>query len=150
MPVTRTDLNNVYGALNISMWADVNNNKDHDEIEARVQYAINVATAETEAILRLLSYEVVDAVEHILVKHATALRAGDLLYTPRRFSDLGGARMLTTSDLISYHRKEYLTFFKDLQANKIDLGLSRNCRSYPAVEDPENSNDSLDSIDWYA
>lgn len=150
MPVTRTDLNNVYGALNISMWADVNNNRDHDEIEARVQYAINVATAETEAILRLLSYEVADAVEHILVKHATALRAGDLLYTPRRFSDLGGARMLTTSDLISYHRKEYLTFFKDLQANKIDLGLPRNCRSYPAVEESENSNDSLDSIDWYA
>lgn len=149
MPITRTDLNNVFGNVNVTLWADVNNNKDAAEITARIDYAIGIAIAETEAMLRNLSYEVADAIEHILVRNATTLRAGDVLYLPRRFSDLGGARMLTTSDLMSYHRSEYLTFFKNLQANRIDLGLPRNCRPYPAVPEDDTVQSYTDEFNLY-
>lgn len=130
MAVTRADMNNVFGTYNITRWADVSNNSDEVEIEARVDYALALALEEVKAKLRLLTYVVDDALELPLVKHAICQRAGDLLYSPRAVSDEDPEK-----DLMSFHRKQYETFFKNIAAGRLDLGIPRRCRPFPKVEE---------------
>lgn len=128
--VVRADLNAAFGALNITKWADMSNNRDDTEIAARVDYAINLATEDVKARLRLLSYDVDTALALPLIEHAICLKAGDILYAPRSVSDEDADK-----DLMSIHRKTYMVFFKQLSAGQLDLGIDRLCRPYPKVEE---------------
>lgn len=130
MAVVRSDLNNVFGANNVTAWADIDNDGNTSNIDARVTYAINLATEEVSSKLRLMTYTLSAALEHVLVEHAIIQRAGDLLYSPRAISDEDPAK-----DLMGFHRRQYESFFKELAAGRLDLGLTRNCRPYPKVEE---------------
>jgi hypothetical protein len=126
----RADLNNIFGALNITKWADMSNNRNEAEISARVTYAINLAVEDVKARLRLLPYDIDVAIELPLVQHHVVLRAGDILYSPRAVNDEDPEK-----DLMKVHRKNFIDFFKQLSAGQLDLGITRTCRPYPKVEE---------------
>lgn len=137
MAATATELNNVFGSGNIQAWADIDNDGNTTTISNRIAYALQLATAEVSAKLRLSPYVVADALDHVLVEHAVCQRAADYLYSPRAVSDEDPSK-----DLMAWHRKEYEKFFKSLAAGQLDLGLTRASRPYPkVVKDEVQSSD---------
>ena len=52
----RADIELVFGAINISKWADLDNNEDADTIQARIENACETASAEIEDIFRNRQY----------------------------------------------------------------------------------------------
>ena len=131
MTITKADLENVFGPLNIAAWADLDNDANPATIAARIAYAIELATEYSMSKIRLLTYAPsASVIDHIMVKHATVQKAGDLLYSPPAISDAEPGK-----DLLSKHRKEYQAFWKEVAAGQVDLGLTQNCRPYPGVLD---------------
>lgn len=128
--VVRADLDAVFGFDNIELWADLNNNEVSEEIDARVAWAITLASAHVQAKILLLTYQWSDVETHPLVEHAVVLKAGLLLYSPRSISNEKDA-----PNPMREYAKMYDQFWKDLQTNMIALADERASRPFPAVID---------------
>lgn len=127
---TRTDLDNLFGSVNIDKWADLNNNESSPEIAARVAWAVALAAAQVEAKFRISTYAYSEVASDLLVINAEAIKAGLLLYANRGVSDEEGAQ---ENPMWRYYRREYDQFFKELYAGQLALEATRSCRPFPAV-----------------
>lgn len=126
--VTRSDVEAVVGSANVVKWADLNNNRDAEEIAARIEYCISIAESYVMGKLRLLTYNVADTQLDPLIKHVTAIKAADLLYGPRKTTDAE-----SELDLMKPYRDELKDMLKSIATGAMDLGLTRRSRPYPAV-----------------
>ena len=83
----RHDIEMIFGAKNVALWADLDSSEDEQTIEDRIQKAINVATAEVDSLLssgpfRLPLASSLDGVP-LLIRELTATLAGVYLYECR-------------------------------------------------------------------
>lgn len=126
--VSRDDLDQLFGAANIDMWADKDNDQDSVKIAARVAWAIAVATDDFRARMRVSTYNLAELPGSLSAKLAVTRKAGDVLYTSRAVSDAEPG-----ADLLRIHRKLYLEFIQDIYAGRIVLEFDRACQAYPEV-----------------
>lgn len=126
-----SDLENVFGRDNINHWADLDNDDNAGTISSRINWAINLATAEVQAQLTATSYTWDVVVGHILVNNAIAIKAGLWLYANRAKSDEGDGT--TPTNPMRRHEKWLDLFFKQLSTGALKLDIERSGRSFPAV-----------------
>lgn len=131
--IVRTDIDNVVGSSNVTKWADLNNNRDADEITARIDYCIQLASEFILAKCRLLPHDLATIQASSIIKHAVALKAADLLYGPRRVDDTD-----VDKDLMSGYRKEAADIIKGIADATLDLGITRTNQPFPFVVKDEN------------
>jgi phage gp36-like protein len=84
---TRSDIEMIFGAKNVALWADLDATEDATDIDNRIQAAINVATAEVDSILSSGPFRLPIAdsptTTPTLIREVTATLAGVYLYEGR-------------------------------------------------------------------
>lgn len=84
----RSDVEMVFGADNIAVWADLNNNEAAGEITARIVWAAALADAEIDDTLRNGPYTIPFASPYpVVITDIAARLAGMFLYDARRLHD---------------------------------------------------------------
>lgn len=84
---TREDVDFIFGASNITAWADTDNGESVADIDSRVYWAIDLAIATVDARLRPSKYDVPFVSIDQMIVDLTARLAGVLLYDSRRITD---------------------------------------------------------------
>lgn len=144
---TRANLEIIYGEVNIRTWADLDNNRDHDKIEERIEYACETATEELNSALAEGKYEVPFTTPPKLVVFLAALEAGVILFEARLVTDSSPPR-----DQVARQKKKYRKMLQKIKAGQIRLldslsgePLEVTCPTYPTVLSAEdNLYDDLD------
>ncbi len=80
---TRSDIERIFGAANVTRWADLDSNGDTQAIAERISGAISAASAEVDSILAGSPIRVPLATVPVLIREVTASLAGVLLYEGR-------------------------------------------------------------------
>lgn len=82
---TRSDIEIMFGAMNVSRWADLDNSGSDADINARITRAIDVATQEVDSILAGSPIRVPIPSGRVppLIRDVTAAIAGVILYESR-------------------------------------------------------------------
>jgi hypothetical protein len=113
--ISRDLLNVLFGSKNIDAWADLNNNKDEQEMEARIAYAIAWAPAyiRTLVLARATLDETNLAVQDIIIR-----QAGIWLYESRGISGDDA-----TKSPIAHHRMFVDTWLKNYCAGSSNVTL---------------------------
>lgn len=117
----RVDVERVFGSENVASWADLNNNQVAGEIDARINYCIQIADSEMRAALASSQWVMPvegDTLPALLV-HYVAVKAGVLLYEGRPvvddMADGAGAHQLAT------HKRDVGRFIQGVLLNAISL-----------------------------
>ena len=86
---TISDLEQTFGKFNVRRWADINNSKNSDEENTRMQWALDEASAELNERLRMSVYQFPLDVEPFpkLLVRTTCYLAGRMLYESRGIVD---------------------------------------------------------------
>ena len=90
----RSDLENVYGKVNVAKWADLDNNEDNAAITARIDAAIVSSVAKLDGWMRNKAYDVpfVAPLDPLVVE-ISARFAGIYLYEARGYANDDGEYM---------------------------------------------------------
>lgn len=122
----RADLEEKFGEDNIAKWADLQSTGDEDAIEARIDKAIVVATAQVDDALRggPVDVPLTGTPPTSIVDH-TATLAAVWLYTNRGSADSSGGEEDMAGKL-SGHRKEAKAFLASVRNGQTTL-------DYPTV-----------------
>lgn len=140
------DLENVFGRDNISSWADLDNDANPTTIANRIAWAIELATAEVEALTTGTSYDWAEISSNVLINNAIATKAGLLLYANRAHSDEGADGSTPKNPMRTFEKRMDL-FFKQLTTGALKLQSSREGRSFPAVVEDDYGDVSTERID---
>ncbi len=129
----RTDVEQIFGASNVSKWADVDNDQNAEKIEARIAWAIGLSEEKLNNRLRGGPYTVPfggDAIPAEIVDAAARL-AGVLLYDSRGVTDFdpNGKPM----HQLSAHRDMVDKFIAEVHANRVTLDITSTKTTAPAV-----------------
>ena len=124
----RDDLDLQYGRDNVDKWADLNNNRDADEIAARVAWALAAGDEEIDNRLRDGPYEVPFTTIPGEITRLSALYAGFLLYDSRGITDQDGP-----DDQLKNHRTRFETRCRMILSGQLKLDLEETSPSYPQV-----------------
>lgn len=128
MPYTDDDtLNLVYGKVNVDRWADLNNDENDYEIDARRTWALALAEEIVDAELRFGSYEVPFSTVPEIIKYVTTLKAGLLLYEGRRITSDEQQNQLSAQS------KTYRMMMGKILAGQIRLDATLQSKDYPFV-----------------
>ncbi len=117
----RVDVERVYGSDNVAAWADINNNKDVDEIEAQINYAISVADSEMRGSLASSQWIMPSAGDTlpVILVHNVAKLAGVKLYESRYavndLSESGGQHQLAV------HKRDVGRFIQSVLLGAISI-----------------------------
>ena len=90
MTVTRDTLDELFGRTNISMWADLDNEKNAYDINERVTKAI--ARAQDDLVTRTNQRPITTYIAQAAVEEVIATLAGIRLYNNRGLAPLDGAK----------------------------------------------------------
>lgn len=133
-PVTyalRPDVHNIFGASNVTKWADVDNDANAHTISRRVEWALKRATDDVNDRLRGGPYEVpFDAPYPGAVIDACARLAGVLLYDSRGAQDSedgDGTHVLST------HRDMVDKWCRSVRAGRVSIGQVQTTSDTPGV-----------------
>jgi phage gp36-like protein len=125
---TRADVEQVYGADNVRKWADLDNRGSTADVDARVLWALNLATARMNAHLLGGVYTVPFVTPYdLLVIDANARLAGLLLYQARGITDE------TVSDVLRRSRDEYFRVVRSIRSGRLTLAGLTAANSHPAA-----------------
>lgn len=84
----REDIENIFGADNVTKWADLDNKRNTTNIESRIEWVLDLATTKLDNALRGCPYEIPFSEPYDLeVVEITARMAGLLLYENRISAD---------------------------------------------------------------
>jgi hypothetical protein len=116
---TRLDSENIYGSDNIKKWADLNNNQHEDEIDSRIDWAINLAYSTVNARLKNGPYATPFVSEGSGVDpniiNLSARFVGMLLYDGRNLVDTD------EYDQLAPHRKQIRAMIADIHGGRVKL-----------------------------
>ncbi len=123
MYATAADLYITFGKQNVTKWADVNNNNVPDEIDDRIEWALEQASAELDA--RLKNSPLQFPLEEpgsgesypAIVIRMTCYLAGLLLYESRGVTDAEGDHQL------KWCEKRVDRFVRDVWVRRVSLGI---------------------------
>lgn len=113
---TRADLNNMYGKINIDIWADLDNNKVGSDVSARVTWALEQATEYINSRLVNGKYEIPFATPPKFIVFLTTLYAGLILYDGRQMINA-----TTPRDQLSRQRNTFKVYMRQLLGGQIKL-----------------------------
>ncbi len=114
---TRSDIEQRFGADSVADFADLDEQTNTTTMTSRINYAIDVAEAEVDSIMRCSPYAVpivgIDTTTPVLLTHICATLAGVYLYTARGVQNYDPA---TGRGVHSYefHRQDALTLLRAL------------------------------------
>lgn len=139
----KAQLEKIFGRLNIDRWADLDNTENSEDITERVAYMIEQATAYVDGRLGDSPYRFPITEESVptVISHATALRAGTMLYDGRRVTKD------ETENQVSAQEDEFEDIINRILSDTLRLPLIRLSTKPIKVqshEDTENGN-SYDS-----
>lgn len=123
---TRQDVVLVFGADNVTRWADLDGDRDPVSIESRISYALQTASAELDDVLRGRRYKfpiTVSPTVRDLVVRMTALR----LYDARGIIDGD-----PTADKMSVVRATVDKMLGRIRRGEVNL-LGESAVSYPTI-----------------
>jgi len=126
---SESDINQVYGGDNVQKWADLNNNEDADEITARINRAITVATNGINDILRGGRYAlpITDTTAAVALIDLCATLAGVWLYESRGVEDFDPETGRAVHKLV-YMRDRATKKLEAIRANRIQLDVEKTTR----------------------
>ena len=125
----RTDIDNVFGSINVDQWADLNNNQDAQEIADRVEWALETAHAKLNNRLRGGRYAIpFEAPVDPQIVNLEAQLAGLALYDSRGVGDDED-----TQDTFSKLRKSLWQEVSKIRAGQIRLDVTDVATSVPQV-----------------
>lgn len=132
MWTSRQELELLFGATPISQWADVENTNNPQYIQAKIDWAVRVATSDAKS---RLNGSIADGITNPgdMLRAMTTALAAVWLYTARGVKD-------TSSDegrfRLSWARKKADDWFNDVVAGKIELLEATPPTQYPVVIAP--------------
>jgi len=132
----------VYGRINISQWADLDNDQDSEVIEDRVNYFIEQAGIMIDSLLDSSAYSVpfIDPYPDQIV-YLTALKAGILLYDGRRVVND------ETENQVSAQEKQFQSIIGRILADTYSLlGVSRKSTKPPKVVKYEDESEAAENL----
>lgn len=116
MYCSRKDIERAYGKNNVGRWADLDSNKDTEEIEDRIQYQIVQAGNEVDGDLSQSPYGTpFEEPYPDVIVYLCALKAGILLYMGRR---------IASDDLqnqVSQQQKHYQELVNKINADRFKI-----------------------------
>ncbi|MCS7226528.1 MAG: DUF1320 family protein [Gloeomargarita sp. SKYB31] len=122
MYCTRADIEMIFGAHNVAVWADLNSTGNPAEIDARIAHAIQLAEAEVNSILANSMYQVPIASQAettpILIREVTATLAGVYLFEGRGIKEVSITQDGLPIHPYSMKRLWALQVLQDLQAGR--------------------------------
>lgn len=124
-----------WGTANIDKWADLNNNGNSTEIEARIADAISEADLEIDSRLRGGGYVIPFPVVPEEIRHASARLAGVILYEPRRFDEIEDNDNTIPNNPVFAVKKRLMEWLREIRAGVIQLSIPNLATNYPAVTD---------------
>lgn len=133
----RVDVEQVFGAINIKKWADLDNAGDEDAIAQRIDATIADADAEIDARLRgsIARLPFAAPIDRCVMQLSARL-AGVKLYEARGvqdFDEVTGA----PQHRLTWHRREVERMLKDIRSGRIRLKGSTYVATPQAVEDDD-------------
>ncbi len=123
----RSDVEDVFGVVNVARWADLDNDQDATKIANRINRAIVWATAEMEDRLRNGPYQVPLTGTSATVVDLCAKLAGVWLYESR------GTQDFNTETGQPYHRLQYARQYVETALAEIRAGKRRLDASVPVA-----------------
>jgi phage gp36-like protein len=120
---TRTDIENIYGASNVSKWADIDNEEDESVISDRIDWAIEASFDEFNDALRDGKYLVpLSAVPTSVVRYSAVL-AGVWLYDGRGIIDMTDSQQKRYEHKLMYMRKRVECYLQNVRSGRVKLDL---------------------------
>lgn len=134
---TENDLHNVFGRTNVRKWADLNNANVAADIDARITWALDTASADMDDRLRKspAQFPLADSPYPLSVVLHCAYYAGVLLYNSRGVTDMTPQGEVINQ--LSWARKEYERFIRGIWGRSIvlDIVLPIEITEAPFVEE---------------
>lgn len=126
----RPNVEDIFGIDNVIKWADLDNNRVAESIQARVDWACARATVDIDAQFRGSRYKVPFVAPYdSSVVHLTAIRAGLLLHDNRGVT----ANESASSDPFAMMRKEFTDTIKKVKRGVLRFDLVDNATLAPQV-----------------
>lgn len=129
----RADVENRYGKENVKRWADVDNTNNAGDITTRINWALDQATTDLNALLRYGPYAIpfTPTYDGSIISMCAQL-AGVLLYESRGITDFN---QITGAPIhsLSWHRNEVMRNVKRILANQLRLAAASAYATYPQV-----------------
>lgn len=131
----KQDVYDMFGQVNVSKWADLDNDKDSEKIDARIDRAINWGESEVESLLRRSVYDlpITNVQDEVPaeITHITASLAGVYLYENRGIQDFNPEtgqvvhRLAYIKDRAMKMIRQILAGQRDLDATKVVDGVPK-------------------------
>ena len=135
---TRATIELIHGCRNITIWADLDNDKNTTIIAARIEWAADVATEYLNGRLIMGRYTLPFSAVPKMVIHISSLLAGILLHD-------GRPMMEHTRDMVGPKRKEFRRLVKELLSGQLKLTdptsgeiIESECKTFPETLESEN------------
>lgn len=129
--IARVDIENIFGANNVEIWADMDNDQDATKIDNRIDWAITMATSEFYDSIRGSRYKVpFSSPLPDQVTLAIATLAGLRLHDARGLTDSGEGE-----DPMSLHRKQINKLSRGIKLGLIVLDVADSATTYPKIVD---------------
>lgn len=131
---TRKDIEQIFGRENVSRWADLDNDKDQDMINERIEDHLSNAL---DYIYGRIKGRYGDAIPFTntprIIKYMNALYAGTMLYDGRLIVGEN-----TAKDQVSRHRKDFRRLIREILSGQLQLldGLSGDPIDYAGESVP--------------
>lgn len=131
---SREELERVFGKTSVARWADVDNTGNKEEVEERIEYAVEWATVDAKS--RLAGSPAGTIVDPpINLRHAVTQLAGVQLYTSRGVKDNGDDR--EGRHRLLQHKRDAEAFFRRINAGTIRLQGTTPVTTYPVAVAPQ-------------
>lgn len=128
----RSDVEAQYGVDNVAKWADLNNNENASEIEARIVIACEEADVELNSRLRHGPYSLPFVTPSLGIVRLAATYAGIWLYSARGVVDYSSEGV--AQDQLSHQRMLFDKRVRDILAGRyLPDALPAGIKSYPEI-----------------
>jgi len=134
---TREDIETIYGTINVSKWADMNNNGNATEIAAKIERAIVVNTDEFYSRIRMGPYLVpfadLESGEEYppVIVDTVARMCGIWLYAARGFEDTDDKGKPVSR--LSSHEKKCDQVISDLLNRRLSIDMEYRTKKVPFI-----------------
>jgi phage gp36-like protein len=128
---TRANVESIFGANNVSQWANRDNDGDGGKITAAIADALARAETRIDDRLREGPYAIPFTVTPEQVTEITAMLAGVLLYEWRRIVDLAGEEQGTPNPT-AHHKKHVEEVIRDIHGGRVRFSaVDKTFTDYP-------------------
>lgn len=143
MYATREDVERIYGKSNVEKWADVNNDKNAQDVAQRVVWALEMAHDELEARLRYGPYALPFQPVPKTITRMEATLAGVILYDSRLITDEEDS-----PSPMKKHEKWVARMIADIFSRRLRLDAPYQSIDYPKVIEDDTSDLHLEDPFW--